>query len=191
MPATRTVSWAHQANMHCAGWRKVLKDLITYFRDIQKSYDARSKSLFTLSHVANSMNTPSIFLAKGGIGDAVSILRTYHQQAISEGHKVKAIEDDVIAQLTGLRSDLQQKIKEIKGLAGDFKNNVDKEVEVTKRAVQDLQLALGHAAADPGAPSGKGDPFIVKIGVERQLERQIEEENYLHRVRSAIWIEIW
>lgn len=136
------------------------------------------------------MNPPSIFLANGGIGDAVSILRVYHQQAISEGSKVKAMEEDVIAQLTGLRSDLQQKIKEIKGLAGDFKNNVDKEIEVTKRAVQDLQVALGHAAADPGAPSGKGDPFIVKIGVERQLSRQIEEENYLHRVRPAIWAEI-
>lgn len=175
-----------EANKGCVGWRKVLKDLITYFRDIQKSYDAKSKSLFTLSNVLNNTNIPPIFLAKGGIGDAVSILRVYHQQAITEGNKVKAIEDEVITQLNGLRSDLQQKIKEIKGLAGDFKNNVDKEVEATKRAVYDLQAALGHAAADPGAPSGKGDPFIVKIGVERQLQRQIEEENYLHRVRPAI-----
>lgn len=160
--------------------------MITYFRDIQKSYDAKSKSLFTLSNVVNNISHPPVFLAKGGIGEATAILRVYHQQAITEGNKVKAIEDEVISQLTGLRSDLQQKIKEIKGLAGDFKNNVDKEVEATRRAVQDLQVALGQAAADPSASSGKGDPFIVKIGVERQLQRQIEEENYLHRVRPVI-----
>ena len=176
--------------MFGAGWRKVLKDLITYFRDIQKSYDAKSKSLYTLSTVINNISHPPVFLAQGGIGDATAILRTYHKQAINEGNKAKLIEDEIIIQLTGLRSDLQQKIKEIRGLAGDFKNSVDKEVEATKRAVQELQVALGHAAADPSAPSGKGDPFIVKIGVERQLQRQIDEENYLHRVRMVFQIKV-
>ena len=136
------------------------------------------------------MHTPPVFLAEGGIGDATAILRVYHQQAISEANKVKAIEDEVITQLTRLRSDLQHKIKEIKGLAGDFKNNVDKEVEGTRRAVQELQAALAHSAADPSAPSGKDDPFIVKIGVERQLSRQMEEENYLHRVRPIMRVQM-
>ena len=165
----------------------MLKDLITYFRDIQKTYEARSKSLYTLSNVINNINTPPIFLAHGGIGDAIEILRNYHKQAISEGAKAKSVEEDVILQLTGLRSDLQLKIKEIKGLSGDFKNNVEKETEATKRAVQELQNALLLAEADPNAAAGKGDPFIVKTGVDRQLLRQIDEENYLHRVSSSNW----
>lgn len=156
--------------------------MITYFRDIQKTYEARSKSLYTLSNVISNISTPPTFLAQGGIGDATQILRAYHNQAISEGNKAKTIEDDVVTQLTGLRSDLQQKIKEIKSLAGDFKNNVEKETEATRKAVQELQVALGHADTDPSATSGKGDPFIVKTGVDRQLSRQIDEENYLHRV---------
>ena len=110
------------------------------------------------------------------------ILRDYHKQAIAAGNKAKTIEEDIIVQLTGLRSDLQQKIKEIKNLAGDFKNNVDKETEGTRRAVRDLQEALGLVDLEPSATSGKGDPFIVRLGVERQVERQIDEENYLHRV---------
>lgn len=110
------------------------------------------------------------------------MLRDYHKQAISEGNKAKTIEEDVVVQLTGLRSDLQQKIKEIKSLSGDFKNNVDKEAEGTRRAVRDLQDALGVADTDPNASHGKSDPYIVKLAVDRQLERQIEEENYLHRV---------
>jgi hypothetical protein len=86
-------------------------------------------------------------------------------------------------QLTGLRSDLQQKIKEIKSLSGDFKNSVDKEQEQTKRAVKSYQDALGQVDHDAAATTGKGDPFIIKMAVDRQLEKQIDEENYLHRVR--------
>lgn len=126
-----------------------------------------------------------MFLAEGGIGDATHILRTYHQQAINEGNKAKTIEDEVVAQLTGLRSDLQQKVKEIKSLSGDFKNSVEKETENTRKAVEELQAALGIADRDTNAVSGKGDPFIVKVGVDRQLLRQIDEENYLHRVSAG------
>ena len=115
------------------------------------------------------------------------MLRDYHKQAIAEANKAKTIEEDVVVQLTGLRSDLQQKIKEIKSLASDFKNNVDRETEGTRRAVRDLQEALGAAELDPNTSHGKDDPYIVKLGVERQLERQIEEENYLHRV-SNMWV---
>ena len=85
-----------------------------------------------------------------------------------------------MVQLTGLRSDLQQKIKEIKSLSGDFKNSVDKETEGTRRAVREFQESL--EVSEKELISGKGDPFIAKLAVERQLERQIEEENYLHRV---------
>lgn len=90
----------------------------------------------------------------------------------------------MVLQLTGLRSDLQQKTKEIKSLSGDFKNTVDKEVEGTRKAVRNLQEALGLVDLDPAATSGKGDPFIVRLQVDRQIEKQIEEENYLHRVSA-------
>lgn len=177
MPRCSIVVFGNEVlNFHPV-WRKVLKDLITYFRDIQKSYDSRSKSLYTLSNVITNITAPPQFISEGGISDAIHVLRDYHKQAISEGNKAKSIEEDVIVQLTGLRSDLGQKIKEIKGLSGDFKNNMDKETEGTRRAVRDLQEALGVVSTGP-----KADPFLVRLGVERQVGKQIEEENYLHRV---------
>ena len=163
-------------------WRKVLKDLITYFRDVQKSYEARAKSVHTLSNVIGNIESPPSFLMQGGIGDATKILHDYHKQTITEGNKAKSIEEEVINQLTNLRSDLGQKIKEIKSLSGDFKNSVDKETEGTRRAVHDLSDALQTAESNPSSAAGKSDPFIIRLGVDRQLERQIEEENYLHRV---------
>lgn len=114
------------------------------------------------------------------------ILRDYHKKSITESNKAKVIEEEVIQQLTGLRSDLGQKIKEIKSLSGDFKNNVDKETEATRRVVHDLQEALHNEATD-----SKNDPYLVRLGVDRQVGRQIEEENYLHRVCPNVQNNDW
>lgn len=168
--------------MVLVAWRKVLKDLITYYREIQKSYETRSKSLLTTSNIISSTAPPPGLLTEGGIGQATHILKEYHKQSIAESNKARTIEEDVIMQLSGLRSDLQQKIKEIKNLAGDFKNAVAKETDGTRKAVQTLQEALGIVDSEPAAASGKGDPFILRLSVDRQVERQIDEENYLHRV---------
>ena len=86
-------------------WRKVLKDLITYFREIQASYDHRSKTLLKISNIINNTSAPTIFLQSGGIDDAVQVLRTYHKSSITESNKSKEIENDVILALVGLRSD--------------------------------------------------------------------------------------
>lgn len=127
-----------------------------------------------------------MFLISGGISDATEILKDYHKQALHESNKAREMETEIIMQLNGLRADLGQKIKEIKNLSGDFKNTVDKEVEVTRKAVKHLHEALGLVDSDAAATSGKGDPFLLRMNVDRQLERQIEEENYLHRVSFKI-----
>lgn len=160
-------------------WRTLLKSLITYFREVQSSYDHRSKALIKVANVIQNMQHPTAFITDGGLADATRVLSDYHKHSLTEANKSKDIEQDVIAALSGLRADLAQKIKEIKSLSGDFKNSVDKEKETTKKAVSTLQDALAHADHND---SGKNDPFIVKLSVDRAVERQIDEENYLHRV---------
>lgn len=159
-----------------------MKDLIAYFKEIQAQYDSRSKSILKVSNFINNTSTPPGFLPSGGIDDALQILRTYHKAAVMECSKAKEIENDVILALVGLRSDLNQKIKEIKNLAGDFKNSVEKEMEATRKAVNHLQESLGQADVDPAQMTGKQDPYLLRLAVDRQLERQIDEENYLHQV---------
>jgi len=171
----------------CPAWRKVLKDLITYFREIQGSYEHKTKSLLKVSNIINNTQAPPVFLSSGGIDDALQILREYHKTAISEANKSRDIENDVILALTGLRSDLNQKIKEIKNLSGDFKNSVDKEMDNTRRLVKQFQEGLGQSDVDPAAMTGRQDPYLLKLAVDRQVERQIDEENYLHQV-SGIFL---
>ncbi|KAI5466491.1 hypothetical protein BGZ63DRAFT_376332 [Mariannaea sp. PMI_226] len=162
-------------------WRKILKDLIAYFREIQSQYEHRSKTLLKLSNVSNNIATPSGFLSTAGIDDALQFIRSYNKNAVIEANKAKEIEDDVILALTGLRSDLQQKIKEIKNLSGDFKNTVAKEMDGTRKAVRNLGDVLGKNEMDESLTTGKQDPYLLRLAVDRQVERQVDEENYLHQ----------
>lgn len=66
-------------------------------------------------------------------------------------------------------------------MSGDFKNSVDKEMDSTRKAVNELQDGLGQSDVDPAATTGKKDPYLLKLAVDRQVERQIDEENYLHQ----------
>jgi hypothetical protein len=134
-----------------------------------------------VSNVINNTNAPNVFLSEGGINDANKILREYHKQGISEANKARDIEQDVITQLSGLRADLGQKIKEIKSLAGDFKNTVEREKETTRKVVRALEEALAATDNDPHAAVGRDDPYIIRLNVDRQVEKQLDEENYLHR----------
>ncbi|KAK5126464.1 hypothetical protein LTR85_010700 [Meristemomyces frigidus] len=162
-------------------WRQLLKSLITYFREIQDSYDARAKAIRKVQNTISNITNPTIFMSQNGLGEATRMLDDYHKRSMAEANKSRDIESDVIGALTGLRSDLGQKIKEIKSLSGDFKNSVDKEKESTRREVEKLQEALQHADHEDGNVVGRNDPFVVRLGVDRQVEKQIDEENYLHR----------
>ncbi|KAF9883486.1 hypothetical protein FE257_003436 [Aspergillus nanangensis] len=162
-------------------WRKILKDLIIFFKELQKSYETRAKLFLSASNVINNTALPPSFLKSGGLSDATEILRDFHRQGYLEADKAAEVENEVINQLMGLRNDLQKKTKEIRGLSGDFRNSVDREVETTRKTVRQLHEALGLVDTDPSATSGKGDPFIVRLSVDKQVEKQIEEENYLHR----------
>lgn len=163
-------------------WRKILKDLIVFFKELQKSYETKSKLLLSASNVMNNTSAPHPLLKSGGLADATEIIRDFHRQGYLEANKAAEVESEVVNQLVGLRNDLQKKTKEIKNLSGDFRNSVDKEVEGTRKTVRNLHEALGLVDTDPSATSGKGDPFIVRLSVDKQIEKQIEEENYLHRV---------
>ena len=121
-------------------------------------------------------------MKSGGILETNTILRDFHKEAYLAAETSKSIQNEIINHLVGLRGDLSLKIKEIRALAGDFNNNVDKEKEVTKKAIQHLTEAIQTSEVDPQNASGKSEPYIVRLAVEKQIRRQLTEENHLHRV---------
>ncbi|TDZ24953.1 Phosphatidylinositol 4,5-bisphosphate-binding protein SLM1 [Colletotrichum orbiculare MAFF 240422] len=176
---------AFQCPVPTSAWRKILKDLIAYYREIQTHYELKSKSLLKLANVANNISTPASFLGLGGIDDALQILRVYHNSAILESNKARDIEEDVILALTGLRSDLHHKIKEIKNLSGDFKNSVDKEMDSTRKVVQVLQDTLVQSDLDASSTIGKQDPYLLRLAVDRQNSGRELEAIVVGEVQKA------
>ncbi|KAK9387232.1 hypothetical protein V1515DRAFT_639031 [Lipomyces mesembrius] len=164
-------------------WRKILKELIAYFEVAASAQEARSKECFRLGGIVAVpfRDTGDIFLRQGGIQDTTIMLRDYHKQATLHAADAARQINEIVPRLKELRRDLALKIKEIKGLSGDFKNSVAKEQDLTKKQVAVLTEALNAMAVNPHLVSGKYDPYIVKLAVEKQLRKQIEEENYLHQ----------
>lgn len=114
------------------------------------------------------------------IADVPAALLTFHQTQSEAAHRVsKELVYHIIPRLEDLRRDLLVKIKEIKNLASDFKNSVDKEQHQAHRDlaayVNSIEMLLNNSAA----LSPKNDPYLLKQAVGKQLTRQINEENYL------------
>ncbi|KAK6359592.1 hypothetical protein TWF696_000742 [Orbilia brochopaga] len=163
------------------GWRRILKDYIAYFKEVQVAYEVQAKTTSKLFHTLNNAIEPEMFLRSGGILETNTVLKEHHKSAMLASEQARQIQVQIISALSGLRNDLSGKIKEIKSLAGDFKNTLDKEREGTRRAVTQLADALLAVDTNPSLASGKNDPYIVKLAVDKQLRRQLAEENYLHR----------
>ncbi|EWZ28042.1 hypothetical protein FOZG_18244 [Fusarium oxysporum Fo47] len=162
-------------------WRKMLKDLISYFSEIHRHYEHRSNSLLKLANISNNISTPPGFLQSAGIDDALQSLRAYNKNAILDAKSAQEIEENMILTLTGLRNDLLQKIKEIKNLSGDFKTSIEKEMDYTRKAVKALGDVLDQKGLDESFTTCQQDPYLLRLAVDRQVERQIDEENCLHQ----------
>ena len=79
------------------------------------------------------------------------MLSDFYKEAAINAQNAAKIEMEVINTLTCLRSDLNAKIKEIKALSGDFKSNVEKEKEASKREVLKLKEAIEAFDSNPTA----------------------------------------
>lgn len=132
-------------------------------------------------------NADEFFIESGGVQDiGIALKERARQMVVTTSDNSKKILTHIIPPLEKLRSDLHLKIKEIKGLSGDFKNSVPKEQEHTKRYLQTLSEALTHASERPGDIVPKNDPHLAKMAFERQLRHHLQEENFLHQAHRNI-----
>ncbi|KAL2885522.1 Phosphatidylinositol 4,5-bisphosphate-binding protein SLM1 [Ceratocystis lukuohia] len=163
-------------------YRQILKDLIAYFKETGNHYESRAKAHQRLQQAVASFTMPQEFLQTRGLSDGLGVLQSHSRLAVNEAEKSQAIEEDVIAALTSLRSELSSKIKEIRNLAGDFKSNIEQEIDNTKKSVRSLNDAISqNASGTEPSVTGKSDPYLLRHSVDRQVEKQLKEENYIQQ----------
>lgn len=184
-------------------WRQVIKSLLIYLNEIASIQDEIIRQQLRLSHaiqfpffnIENGTNLSNngnsnlsdenksiqnffLPLGNGSIHDVPTILNQYHTTLASVASKSsKELTNEIIPRLQELRNDLLIKIKEIKSLQSDFKNNCNKELNQTKN---DLKQYIDSIKDIKYNNIPKIDPYLAKLVLDKQIKRQIMEENFLH-----------
>jgi len=172
-------------------WRSVIKEFINYFKSVSSIEEARSRNLAKLN---NSLTVPfrenganEFFIEAGGVQDIGHALKARAKTMVTlTSDFSRKILTTIVPPLEKLRSDLHLKVKEIKGLSGDFKNSVPKEQDLTRRQLQALSESITTSSERPCGISPKHDPHLAKMAFERQLRHHLQEENFLHQAYRNI-----
>lgn len=178
-----------------SAWRNVIRAILVYLSETASIQDEIVRQQLRLSHavqfpffsienqyqpVSNedkSMQKFFLPLGSGSVQDLPTMLTKYHDNLASLASKSsKELTSEIIPRLEDLRRDLLVKIKEIKALQSDFKNSCNKELQQTKHLMKLFNESLKECKL--GTP--KSDPFLIKLQLEKQIKRQLVEENYLH-----------
>lgn len=190
-------------------WRSIIKDLVNYLKEYASVQEeivrqqmrlqqavgisASTVSSNNNSHDShkedlNAINKFFLPIGNGSIQDLPTILTKYHQTNYTNASRtLKELNSLIIPKLENLRKDLLLKIKEIKNLQNDFKNNLGKELNETKHLLSQFNQAI-ESSSHPNTnfsgqhevDAGKNDPYLAKVKLERQLKKQLSEENYLY-----------
>lgn len=114
----------------------------------------------------------------GSVQDLPYVLTQYHQAMCSTAqYASRELSSILIPRLDDLRRDLLVKIKEIKDLQSDFKNSCLKEVSMTKKFLQEFQNSIEQVKYNSNYNK---DPFLEKLQLNKQIKKQLHEENFLH-----------
>ncbi|KAH3669299.1 hypothetical protein OGAPHI_001420 [Ogataea philodendri] len=120
-------------------------------------------------------------LGNGSIQDLPTVLYQYHSNAaLLAQSTVKELNGTIIPRLEDLKRDLMVKIKEIRSLQSDFKNQVGRYQQETKAELNAYVKAVETAKSRPQNLTPKDDPYLLRFSVNRLIKRQLTEENYLH-----------
>ncbi|CCK71630.1 phosphatidylinositol 4,5-bisphosphate-binding protein KNAG_0H02160 [Huiozyma naganishii CBS 8797] len=178
-----------------AAWRSVIKSLLGYLSETASIQEEIVRQQLRLQHAVQfpffaveNQSQPSssedkatqrffLPLGCGSVQNVPSVLNAYHGALAAVSSKgAKELNNEVIPRLEELRRDLLVKIKEIKQLQSDFKNSCTKELSITKQELKQYWNALKECKFTTPAK----DPYLLKITLDKQIKRQITEENYLH-----------
>lgn len=178
-----------------AAWRSIIRAIITYLTETASIQDEIVRQQLRLTHAVQfpffsieNQHQPSspedrsiqkffLPLGNGSIQDLPTILNQYHGSLASHASRAsKELTNEVIPRLEDLRRDLLVKMKEIKSLQSDFKNSCSKELQQTKQDMKNFLDSIEEAKYG----SARQDPYLTKTILDRQIKKQLTEENFVH-----------
>ncbi|SCZ94960.1 BZ3500_MvSof-1268-A1-R1_Chr11-3g03507 [Microbotryum saponariae] len=164
-------------------WKRLVKNLIAYFEGIADIESNTAKELTKLGGVIQvPFREGNQFLGEGGVQDIFYGVRE-KTRAIADSHAnlAKTVEGSIVQHLQKLRTELKAHVKNIQQDTGKLAAAVAKERELSTKMITDLARSITMLKNTPMGVHAKEDPWYTNSLVERQLQKQVHEENALQK----------
>ncbi|KAI9292986.1 PH-domain-containing protein [Neoconidiobolus thromboides FSU 785] len=163
-------------------WRTVVKDLINYFDEISDTELSTSKGLEKSSTYIDVPFKEAHFFgddSKPGVQNLLAQIRNHsHQQSLYYRNSSENITNVTIKDLKQLRDDIKYRIKEVKS---DYNSLNSKLARTRDNSISHFK-SLSRATTDrEDATSPDNDPWLVNHSFQRQLHKDVNEENNYNR----------
>ncbi|GAA5831552.1 hypothetical protein JCM3766R1_001801 [Sporobolomyces carnicolor] len=166
-----------------SAWKRLVKNLITYFEGIADIESNTAKELAKLGGVIQvPFREGNQFLGEGGVQDIFYGVRE-RTRLIADHHAnlAKTVEGSIVQHLQKLRTELKAHIKNIQQDTGKLAASVAKEREISTKMITDLARSITMLKNTPMGVHAKEDPWYTNSLVARQLQKQVHEENALQK----------
>ncbi|TKA52272.1 hypothetical protein B0A53_04695 [Rhodotorula sp. CCFEE 5036] len=166
-----------------SAWKRLVKNLITYFEGIA---DIESNTAKELSKLGGVIQVPfregNQFLGEGGVQDIFFGVRE-RTRLIADHHAnlAKTVEGSIVQHLQKLHTEVKAHIKNIQQDTGKLAASVAKERAISTKMITDLASSITMLKNTPMGVHAKEDPWYTNSLVARQLQKQVHEENALQK----------
>ncbi|GAA5987366.1 hypothetical protein JCM11641_006945 [Rhodosporidiobolus odoratus] len=166
-----------------SAWKRLVKNLITYFEGIADIEANTAKELQRLGGVIQvPFREGNQFLGEGGVQDIFYGVRERTRlNADHHANLAKTVEGSIVQHLQKLRTELKAHIQNIRADTGKLAASVAKEREISTKMITDLARSITLTKNTPMGILAKDDPWYTNSLVARQLQKQVHEENALQK----------
>ncbi|KAG0349635.1 hypothetical protein BGZ54_004303, partial [Gamsiella multidivaricata] len=170
--------WAYHA---------MIKNLQQYFTEIVQVENGASKAMQKASTtVAVPFKDENQFLGKGGLQDVcIGIRESAHTRSEQHVAAARFVEETIVKNIRRLKQEVKNTIKGVKSDANLYATRVFDERRTSQEKIGQLAKAIGlyenGGSFQPDMERPHSDPYVINLGLRRQLARQVHEENIFAR----------
>ncbi|KIJ11503.1 hypothetical protein PAXINDRAFT_177335 [Paxillus involutus ATCC 200175] len=164
-------------------WKAIVKQLIAYFEGIADIQNNIAKEYTKLGAVIQvPFRAGNQFLGEGGLQDVYYNIRD-KTRVIADQHANlgRTIDSSIVQHLQKLRTEIKAHIKNVQNDTGKLATSVAKERELSAKMIGELSTTISIFKNTPMNVTAKSDPYVANVGVARQLQKQVHEENALQK----------
>ncbi|KAF9231231.1 hypothetical protein BU15DRAFT_68513, partial [Melanogaster broomeanus] len=168
-------------------WKAIVKQLIAYFEgvaDIQNNIAREYTKLGAVIQVP--FRAGNQFLGEGGLQDIYYNIRD-KTRVIADQHANlgRTIDSSIVQHLQKLRTEIKAHIKARMSTKTSsytlILSTAVEQRELSARMIGDLATSISIFKNNPMSVTAKSDPYVANMGVARQLQKQVHEENALQK----------